>query len=366
LTRRGFKLDENTKQIIENGTESQKAAAIIKYLTGTYGGMNAAMRETSAGRLVALKNSWSDLKEQIGGQLLPVFEKAVKVMGDIVDKFSEISPETKGFILKTALAASASMVLGGGLMFLAGSVKSLMIFGEAAKAIHLFNSAGTASIGVMTGMATAAAATLVTVAGLIAAEELLMSIKGIGQSVGASWNSKEIQRENEAILQLVQEGKTKEAEKRLKKISDAQGELNETVGNQKWATTGMERLGLEMQKIKDFLKFDIKIPEIKMPGMYDFLDDADALVAKIEKAADKTKESFGFALREIIGAYEYIPEWMNVQSRMMGPELKPFSLTPAFAGAAGPGVKQVNLQFNLASRSELHDRIDRELDREGL
>jgi len=66
LTRRGFKIDENTKSIIKLGTEEQKADAITKYLTDTYGGLNEAMRNTSQGGVQALRNSFGDFREDIG------------------------------------------------------------------------------------------------------------------------------------------------------------------------------------------------------------------------------------------------------------------------------------------------------------
>jgi len=66
LTKRGFKLDENTKNIIALGTEEQKATAITKYLTDTYAGLNQQMQNTSQGGMISLQNSFGDFKEQLG------------------------------------------------------------------------------------------------------------------------------------------------------------------------------------------------------------------------------------------------------------------------------------------------------------
>jgi hypothetical protein len=77
LTKAGFVLDENTKGLISNGTEAQRASAIVDVLSSTYGGFNEAIAKTPEGRLVALKNSFESLRTELGTLLLPVFEKIV-------------------------------------------------------------------------------------------------------------------------------------------------------------------------------------------------------------------------------------------------------------------------------------------------
>jgi hypothetical protein len=77
LTRAGFVLDENTKGLISNGTEAQRASAIVDVLSSTYGGFNEAIAQTPEGRMIALKNSFESLRTELGGLLLPAFEKIV-------------------------------------------------------------------------------------------------------------------------------------------------------------------------------------------------------------------------------------------------------------------------------------------------
>jgi uncharacterized membrane protein YeaQ/YmgE (transglycosylase-associated protein family) len=77
LTRAGFVLDKNTKGLISNGTEAERAAAIVDVLSSTYGGFNEAIAKTPEGRLVALKNSFESLRTELGTLLLPAFEKIV-------------------------------------------------------------------------------------------------------------------------------------------------------------------------------------------------------------------------------------------------------------------------------------------------
>jgi hypothetical protein len=85
LTRAGFVLDDNTKALISNGTEAERAAAIVDVLSSTYGGFNEAARETAEGRLVALKNSFTGLRTAIGTQLIPAFEGLIILLTKFID-----------------------------------------------------------------------------------------------------------------------------------------------------------------------------------------------------------------------------------------------------------------------------------------
>ena len=116
LTNRGFKIDENTKKMIELGTEEQKATAITEYLNSVYEGTNKAMRETSAGGLKALKNSFGDLQEEIGEVFIPLLIDIVEKLTPMIDaigKWIEQNPElTKNITIATAAIAGIIAVIG--------------------------------------------------------------------------------------------------------------------------------------------------------------------------------------------------------------------------------------------------------------
>jgi len=90
LTRTGFVLDDVTKELITNGTEAERAAALVEVLQSTYEGFNAAARETTEGQLVALKNGFDSLKESVGGALLPAFNNLVGGADALVVKLQEL------------------------------------------------------------------------------------------------------------------------------------------------------------------------------------------------------------------------------------------------------------------------------------
>lgn len=71
LTRQGFVLSENQKQLLKTGTESEKAAALTDILNSTYQGFNETLAETPEGKLIKLQNEMGALKEEIGIGLLP-------------------------------------------------------------------------------------------------------------------------------------------------------------------------------------------------------------------------------------------------------------------------------------------------------
>ena len=78
LTKVGFVLDETTKKTIKNGTESERAAALVAVLDSTYKDFNENLAKTDAGQMQILANAANDAQEIIGTGLLD----AVKMLGD--------------------------------------------------------------------------------------------------------------------------------------------------------------------------------------------------------------------------------------------------------------------------------------------
>ena len=66
LTRTGFVLDDVTKNMIKNGTETERAAALVKVLNSTYKDFNANLRNTDSGKMQVLANTAKDVQTIIG------------------------------------------------------------------------------------------------------------------------------------------------------------------------------------------------------------------------------------------------------------------------------------------------------------
>jgi hypothetical protein len=76
LTKTGFVLDDVTKELISTGTESQRAAAIVKVLDSTYKGFNRSLRDTPEGKMVLLANSADRARVIIGQGLQTAIKQA--------------------------------------------------------------------------------------------------------------------------------------------------------------------------------------------------------------------------------------------------------------------------------------------------
>jgi hypothetical protein len=71
-------LDENTKKQIANGTEAERANALVKVLNSTYKDFNKNLRDTDAGKMQVLSNAAQDATTIIGTGLLD----ALKGLGE--------------------------------------------------------------------------------------------------------------------------------------------------------------------------------------------------------------------------------------------------------------------------------------------
>jgi hypothetical protein len=71
LEKRGFIIDDDTKKLIENGTEAQRVEAITGVLNTTYANMNETLAQTSSGSMVQFQNKLKTLKTAIGSALMP-------------------------------------------------------------------------------------------------------------------------------------------------------------------------------------------------------------------------------------------------------------------------------------------------------
>lgn len=69
LSRYGYKFDEAQKQILQYGTEAERAAVLVDVVSESVGGMNEAMAKTPEGKMQQQANAFGDMKERIGQAL---------------------------------------------------------------------------------------------------------------------------------------------------------------------------------------------------------------------------------------------------------------------------------------------------------
>ena len=115
LTRVGFVLDEDTKKKIANGSESERAAAIVEVLNSTYKDFNKTLLDTPEGRMIKLKQEFGDLQQEIGAALLPAFLKftdflrntVFPTLSKIIDFVKDNIDEIKAFVIVLGIGATA-------------------------------------------------------------------------------------------------------------------------------------------------------------------------------------------------------------------------------------------------------------------
>jgi len=126
LTKTGFVLSDNDKKLISSGTESEKAAAIVRILNSTYRDFNAELAKTPEGQMIKLKQEFGDLSNEVGAALLPVVMQLVKFIRESVvpqiqkwvDLFKQLSPET----IKVGLSIGAVVAAIGPALIAIGSL----------------------------------------------------------------------------------------------------------------------------------------------------------------------------------------------------------------------------------------------------
>ncbi len=111
LRRSGVSFSDEQQEVIkslyETGQAVEAQRMILAELNKEFGGQAAAFAETGGGKLAALKISFDNLGESIGGLLLPVIAGLGKVLGPLVDWFSGLNGVTKAAIVLTPLATAA-------------------------------------------------------------------------------------------------------------------------------------------------------------------------------------------------------------------------------------------------------------------
>jgi hypothetical protein len=113
LTKVGFVLDDTTKKTIKNGTEAQRAAALVAVLDSTYKDFNKNLALTDAGQMQILANAADDAAENIGVGLIDALKTLGKdnSVSNLADSMERASLSAADFI--RGLAEITSFEVGG-------------------------------------------------------------------------------------------------------------------------------------------------------------------------------------------------------------------------------------------------------------
>ena len=144
LTKTGFVLDETTKNLIKNGTEAERAAALVTVLNSTYKDFNQNLRDTPMGQFQVLANSAETAKTIIGTDLLAAMklisgpegiggaatamEDLATQIGNVIYGIGVLTSKIKNIPLLTPIVLTIRDVIS------AGPLGGLARLGESAKA----------------------------------------------------------------------------------------------------------------------------------------------------------------------------------------------------------------------------------------
>ena len=95
LLKYGVSLTAAEEKLFKTMKQEQKMEFISKKLNESIGGTNKALRETDEGKIIAAKNAWGDMKEEVGKKLLPY-------LGKFAEWFETKIPDIQNFILGIA------------------------------------------------------------------------------------------------------------------------------------------------------------------------------------------------------------------------------------------------------------------------
>ena len=71
MTKKGFEFTDQQKKIIENGTDMEKALVISEVINESWAGLAEQMANTPEGKIISLKNSFGDMREELGARVYP-------------------------------------------------------------------------------------------------------------------------------------------------------------------------------------------------------------------------------------------------------------------------------------------------------
>jgi hypothetical protein len=142
LTKTGFVLDEVTKKTIKEGTETERAAALVKVLNSTYKDFNANLRNTDSGKMQVLANTAREVQTIIGAGIIDslkllsedtTIDGLTVKMKELAVATSDVSTGFALFLKDVKDGLEADPILGSFFGWLLDDIGSGIIFEKAGK-----------------------------------------------------------------------------------------------------------------------------------------------------------------------------------------------------------------------------------------
>jgi hypothetical protein len=156
LTRLGVQFTEQQKeqikQMVTSGHGQEAQGIILDALAKRYDGAAQAMRDATP--TAALKNTWEDFTENVGGKLVPALKAMADILSTVLDAFDKLGPGLQ----KTIIAAAAVLAVIGPLVAGFGFFLRLIallapLFAPVVAAFASFTLEGVVAVGIIVAIA---------------------------------------------------------------------------------------------------------------------------------------------------------------------------------------------------------------------
>lgn len=136
LSRVGVLLNDQQAEMLKTGDQAERVATLVEIVEQNYGGLAKALRDTPEGRVRALENEFSDLREEIGMAFLPVTFEAKRAQIELADAVFNTTGDLQSYADMAVKAVRAVAILGQGALTAAEGINS-----SAASVLRFLNNA---------------------------------------------------------------------------------------------------------------------------------------------------------------------------------------------------------------------------------
>lgn len=108
LSKLGYGFTDAQKKMMKTGTEAQRVATIMDVVGDSIGGVNKALTETTSGKIFQMTTAFGDLQKILANNVMPIIDKYVPKITELMNAFIGLDSETQQGILKMLAFGAAT------------------------------------------------------------------------------------------------------------------------------------------------------------------------------------------------------------------------------------------------------------------
>jgi hypothetical protein len=127
LRKKGFQLSDSQKEMIETGSDMQKALVIDDVISQSWKGLAEQMSNTPSAKILQMKNAWGDVREEFGKNVYPGLMQIIDTMNSNMPYMKEMILGL-GTALGKVMAVAAPLIsgIGSGIRFISENIKPFL------------------------------------------------------------------------------------------------------------------------------------------------------------------------------------------------------------------------------------------------